>query len=259
MNQYICFLIFSFLLLACGEASGDSITNQRNTAGNTLKKTNAPQTQKVDEKSEFEKFVLNENDTLVSVDYYNSAIFWDLKYATTDNFMRRVLYDTLNVVYVQKDVALRLSKIQHYLTKENPNYHLLVYDGMRPLSVQWEMWNGLDTIPVAERGKFVSNPKNGSVHNYAAAVDITICDAKRKPLDMGAGYDDIRKVAYPIYEDSFLKLGLLSSQHIANRKLLRKVMRSEGFMNIPSEWWHFNAYSRSTVKSKYKLIRFELR
>ncbi len=197
-------------------------------------------------------------DTLIRVDYYNSGIYWDLKYATADNFMHRVLYDTLKMVYVQHELAKRLDRIQQVLTKENSNYHLLVYDGMRPLSVQWEMWNGLDTIPVADRGKFVSNPVNGSVHNYAAAVDITICDAKRKPLDMGAGYDDIRKIAYPIYEDSFHQLGLLSTQQIANRQLLRKVMRSQGFQSIPAEWWHFNAYPRALVKAKYQLILSEL-
>ena len=48
---------------------------------------------------------------------------------------------------------------------------------------------------------------NGSIHNYGAAVDLTICDGKGKPLDMGAGYDDIRKIAYPKYESQFSKYG----------------------------------------------------
>lgn len=204
------------------------------------------------------KYLLNKGDTLVCVDHFNKNIWWDLKYATKDNFMHRVLYDTLDQVYVQIDVARRLAKSQEYLTGRNANYHLFVYDGVRPLSVQWEMWNALDTIPVLERGKFVSNPRNGSVHNYGAAVDLTICDANRKPLDMGAGYDDIRKIAYPSLESEFLATGEITQQQIDNRKLLRRALKSQSFSNIPTEWWHFNAFPRPIVKSKYRLVENEL-
>lgn len=204
------------------------------------------------------KYLLNGKDTLVPVNYYNKNIFWELKYATSDNFMHRVLYDTLETVYIQKSIAQRLAKCQEKLSAENADYHLLVYDGLRPLSVQWEMWKALDTIPVSERGKFVSNPKNGSVHNYGAAVDITICDNNRKPLDMGARYDDIRKIAYPSLEAQFLASGELTTGHVSNRNLLRKVMKSQQFSNIPTEWWHFNAYSRQTSSVKYKMVTKEL-
>ncbi len=203
-------------------------------------------------------FLLNGRDTLVPVDAFNSNIYWELKYASTDNFMHRVLYDTLDKLYLQVDVVRKLSKIQEKLTSTNSNYHLLVYDGVRPLSVQWEMWNALDSIPVSRRGLFVSNPANGSVHNYGAAVDLTICDAKRVPLDMGAGYDDIRKIAYPSLEKQFLASGELTKLHVANRELLRKMMRSQNFTGIPSEWWHFNAYSRAVSKSRYGVVKYEL-
>jgi zinc D-Ala-D-Ala dipeptidase len=202
--------------------------------------------------------LVNDGDTLVRADAYNKAIYWDLKYATDDNFMHRILYDTLKTVYVQKAVAERLAKCQELLTSIDSSLHLLVYDGVRPLSVQWEMWTALDTIPAAERGKFVSNPRNGSVHNYGAAVDLTICKTDRKPLDMGAGYDDIRKIAYPSLEAQFIASGELTKKHIANRQLLRKVMRSQRFIGIPSEWWHFNAHVRAVVKAKYKIVLNEL-
>lgn len=204
-------------------------------------------------------YLLHKGDTLVAVDHFNKNIWWELKYATADNFMHRVLYDTLQTVYVQVEVARRLAKSQEFLTKKNADYHLLVYDGLRPLSVQWEMWNALDTIPVSERGKFVSNPKNGSVHNYGAAVDLTICDPNKKPLDMGAGYDDIRKIAYPSLEAEFLASGELTRQQVDNRKLLRSVLQSQGFANIPTEWWHFNAFSRPVAKRKYQIVTSELK
>lgn len=193
-------------------------------------------------------------ENLIDVQSINPTIKIEIKYATADNFMHKQLYFNINKIYLQPDVAKRISECQKFLKKLNPEYSLLVYDGVRPLSVQKAMWNALDSIPVAKRGKFVSNPANGSVHNYAAAVDLTICDKNGKPLDMGAGYDDIREIAYPSKEEYYLKQGLLKPIHIKNRKLLRKVMSSQNFKNIPTEWWHFNACSRKEAKIKYKII-----
>jgi D-alanyl-D-alanine dipeptidase len=194
-------------------------------------------------------------ESLIDIQKVDPSIRIDLKYATEDNFMKKVLYHDIHQVYLQKDVAERLAKCQSYLKKIHPDYTLLVYDGARPLHVQQQMWDGLDTIPVAERGKFVSNPANGSIHNYGAAVDLTICDENGTPLDMGAGYDDIRKIAYPSLETQFLASGELTEIHIANRKLLRKVMASQRFTNIPSEWWHFNACSRARAKELYGIVK----
>ena len=72
---------------------------------------------------------------------------------------------------------------------------------------------------------------------------------------MGAGYDDIREIAYPRLEKKFLKSGELKAFHIANRELLRKVMRSQNFTNITTEWWHFNAFSRAEAKRRYQVVQ----
>lgn len=194
---------------------------------------------------------------LIDIQSVDSSIQIDLKYASDDNFMHQQLYHSINKVYLQKEVANRLVKCQQFLSSIKPNYHLLVYDGVRPISVQQRMWDALDSIPVSRRGRFVSNPKNHSVHNYGAAVDLTIVDETNQPLDMGAEYDDIRKIAYPSMENFYLKQGELSIEQLENRQLLRKVMRHQGFTNIPSEWWHFNAYSRNEVKQKFHPIKDE--
>ncbi len=251
--------VFTLLLLlsACGESSRQEQPDHKEAELQKAFHSEEKKTPKSE--TPLKNYLINKGDTLVCVDHFNKNIWWELKYASKDNFMHRVLYDTLDKVYVQIDVARRLAKSQEYLTGRNANYHLLVYDGVRPLSVQWEMWNALDTIPVLERGKFVSNPRNGSVHNYGAAVDLTICDAKRKPLDMGAGYDDIRKIAYPSLESEFLATGEITQQQIDNRKLLRRALKSQSFSNIPTEWWHFNAFPRPIVKSKYRLVENELK
>ena len=194
---------------------------------------------------------------LIDIESLNSNIKVDLKYTSTDNFMKMKLYNRIQNAFLQKDVAERLVKCQVYLNKLNPYFHLLVYDAVRPLSVQQKMWDALDSIPFLERTKFVSNPANGSIHNYGAAVDLTICDSNGLPLDMGAGYDDIRQIAYPRLEQQFLESGELTIEQVENRKLLRKVMTSQNFSNIATEWWHFNACSKKEAKEKYTILLTE--
>lgn len=194
---------------------------------------------------------------LVDVQSINPHIFIDLKYTGADNFLKQRLYFRLNKAYLQRDIAQRLSKVQAQLEKERPGFHLLIFDALRPVSVQEKMWSALDSLPPVERAKFVSNPKNRSLHNFGAAVDISIQDANGNLLDMGAGFDDIRKIAYPNLEDSFLRAGLLSPKQLSNRVLLRRLMQSEGFRQLPTEWWHYNACSRNEAKQKYAVVLTE--
>jgi len=196
-------------------------------------------------------------NNLVDVHSLNNVIWFDLKYTTTDNFMGIKLYDRINKPYLQKDVAERLSKCQDYLSSIDSSLHLFIYDAVRPVSIQEKMWNALDSIPSKERGKYVSNPLNKSLHNFGAAVDLTICNSKRIPLDMGAGFDEFRKIAYPSMENYYLSTGELTLKQVENRKLLRKVMQSQAFRNLPTEWWHFNACSRTDAVLKYDVVETE--
>jgi D-alanyl-D-alanine dipeptidase len=190
---------------------------------------------------------------LVDIKTIIPDILIDVRYSSTNNFMKQDVYGNLNRIYLQPDVAADLKKCQATLKGIDSTLTLLVYDGVRPRSVQQIMWDILD-LPTAEKSKFVSNPKNGSVHNYGAAVDLTIAKIDGTVLDMGADYDDIRQIAYPRLEQHFLDSGLLTTQHLENRKLLRNVMKSGGFTVLPTEWWHFNRYSRARAKELYEII-----
>jgi len=247
------FVLLLMLVFACKESKqktsskkqSNDIQNQSVNGANTIDTTKVTRVSRV------------LIDSLVDIRSINPEIQVDLKYATADNFMKKRLYERLRIAYLQKDIAERLSKSQELLSSLKSGYRLLVYDAVRPVSVQQKMWDALDSIPPSERGKFVSNPQNRSLHNMGAAVDLTIIDERGIPLDMGAGYDDIRKIAYPKLEQEFLAKGQLTEKHIANRELLRKVMKSQGFLPLETEWWHFNACSRSQGKAKYKVLMEE--
>lgn len=190
---------------------------------------------------------------LVDIQAIDSTIYIDVKYSTTDNFMNMDLYGDFDKAYLQKEVAEKLTKAQQYLKEEFPNYSLLVYDGVRPRHVQQMMWDSLK-IPVHEKTKFVSNPKNGSIHNYGAAVDLTIVNENQEILDMATPYDFIGKLAYPRLEQDLLAKGEITQEQINNRALLRKVMKKAGFFGIQTEWWHFNSCSRKEAKMNYEAI-----
>ena len=194
---------------------------------------------------------------LIDVTSLNKEIQVELKYTTADNFMLMQLYTKINKAYLQKDVAERLAKVQSALSKKKPGYRLLIYDALRPVNVQRKMWNALDSIPPSRRGKFVSNPDKRSLHNMGAAVDITIIDDNGNPLDMGAGFDDIREIAYPSLEGKYLNSGELKPQQVENRLLLRRLMQEQGFRQLETEWWHFNACSRIDALKKYKVLHEE--
>lgn len=190
---------------------------------------------------------------LVNIQDIDPSILVELKYSTLDNFMEKDVYGHLGRAYLQETVAQDLSKCQSELKQRDSSLSLLIYDAVRPRSVQQYMWDILD-MPIWEKTKFVSNPANGSLHNYGCAVDLTIANQDGTPLDMGAGYDDPKKIAYPKFEQAYLDSGMLNQDQINNRQLLRDVMRAGGFWNIQTEWWHFNRYSRDKAKEMFEII-----
>jgi D-alanyl-D-alanine dipeptidase len=179
----------------------------------------------------------------------------ELKYSTTDNFFKQDVYGDLTKAFLQPEVSERLKKAQEMLQSEYPDYTLLVYDGVRPSSVQQILWDNLDK-PDSLKPLYVADPKKGSLHNFGVAVDLTIFDTKAdSTLDMGTSYDYFGYPAYPDREQQMLAEGKLANTHIANREILRKVMTENGFTGIGSEWWHFNAFSRKEAGEKFEIIK----
>ncbi len=201
--------------------------------------------------TEFEQILINAG--LINIKDIDTSIKVDLKYSTTDNFLGINMYGDFKECYLQAVVAIKLAKAQKELKDTFPDYSLIVYDAVRPRSIQKLMW---DSIKVKEkdRPKYLSNPKYGSLHNFGAAVDVSIVDESGKELDMGTPFDSFEELAYPVLEKQMLKKGLLTNKQVGNRKLLRYVMYKAGFFNIQTEWWHFNSCYRKEAREKYAMI-----
>lgn len=189
---------------------------------------------------------------LIDIKELDSTIAVRLLYATSDNFMGEVLYDDLVEAYLLPEVAEALAHANNYLKEIHSEYTLIVYDAARPMSTQQKMWNA---VKGSSKQNYVSNPsRGGGLHNYGAAVDVSILDKTGSPLPMGTSVDHLGDEAHITQEELLVKSEVITLQEKKNRILLRKAMKSAGFKALHSEWWHFNFYSREEAKQKLKLI-----
>jgi len=167
--------------------------------------------------------------------------------------MKMNMYGHLDQAYLQNDVAVKLAKAQKLLKDSLPNYSLIILDATRPVSIQQLMWDNIK-VPTKQKSKYLSNPKYGSLHNYGAAVDVSIVDANGKLLDMATPFDSFEKLAYPFYQEQYYKSGKLSKKQYQNRRLLQSLMKEAGFMGITTEWWHYNSCYRKEAKKWYPRV-----
>jgi len=180
------------------------------------------------------------------------SIIVDLKYADRDNFMGENLYRGLNRAFLVPEAAKKLVMASQILQERYPDLRILVGDAVRPRSVQKEMWRLVVNTP---QQPYVANPKLGSMHNYGAAVDVTLFNVKTgKRVDMGTPLDYFGPLAQPLLESAFLRQGKLTPSQIENRLILRNAMLDAGWYTINIEWWHFNAFPKIFIRSNYKFI-----
>lgn len=101
---------------------------------------------------------------------------------------------------------------------------------------------------------YVSSGKTGGLHNYGLALDLSLTDENGELLDMGTDFDSFERCAGEVGEADALKSGRLTQQQVDNRNKLRSIMKRAGWVTLNSEWWHFNAYTRSYTKENYQLF-----
>lgn len=191
---------------------------------------------------------------LVDVKTLDSSIAIHLVYATPYNFLGRTLYHDISHAFVIPEMGEKLKKAQKLLKSIRPDLSLLIYDAARPTSIQNEMWN---LVKGTSNTSYVANPENGrGMHNYGAAVDITLMDCTGHPLPMGSEYDYFGKEARIDDEANLLSSGRITQRELENRKLLRRVMTESGFVTCISEWWHFNHIPSARAKQELKVIDF---
>ncbi|UQD57285.1 M15 family metallopeptidase [Flavobacterium sp. K5-23] len=177
--------------------------------------------------------------TFVNLKDYSADFVYDMKYATTDNFLNAKVYDCAECYLRLKTVNALIEANKNFMDK---GYKIKLYDCYRPLDIQKKMWN------IVPNPEYVANPSKGSIHNRGGAVDITLVDREGKELDMGTPFDFFGIEASHGYLN-------LTEEVKKNRILLKNIMKRYDFNSFDSEWWHYNL--QSALKDKVSNAKWD--
>ena len=170
---------------------------------------------------------LDSHKKLVDLKKLDDEFQLDIRYASTNNFMRSKFYKNERAFF-NMSAADRLIEAKNEL--KELGYGIIIYDAYRPWFVTKMFWEG-----TPENLKhFVANPENGSSHNKGCAIDIGLYDIETgESIVMISGYDEFTERAYPNYMGG-------SKKQRDIRDMLIKVMERNDFTVYEYEWWHFN-------------------
>jgi D-alanyl-D-alanine dipeptidase len=153
--------------------------------------------------------------------------------------------DTGAYAQLRVGVVDRLLAAQELLP---PGTRLLIVEGYRPLALQRQYFDRYaDELRAAHpdwsedylhiQASRSLAPPEVAPHVCGAAVDLTLVDADGVELDMGTAVN-----ASPEESDGacYTEHPAIHPDARANRRLLGKVMRTAGFVNYPTEWWHWS-------------------
>ncbi len=172
------------------------------------------------------------DNAFVNLKNYSNDFVFDMKYATSDNFLKEKVYPCAECFLRVKTVQSLLAANKAFLDK---GFKIKLYDCYRPIAIQKQMWE------IVPNPTYVANPKKGSIHNKGGAVDITLVDSLGVELNMGTKFDFFGEEASHNYSN-------LSEEILANRKFLKQIMLQHNFKSFDSEWWHYNLNNSSADK-----------
>jgi D-alanyl-D-alanine dipeptidase len=148
-------------------------------------------------------------------------------------------------VTARRTVAEKLVQAQQSLPH---GLRFLIKEVYRPLSVQQASFENYSaTLQQAhlewaieqvhqEASKYVA-PVAVAPHSTGGAVDLTLIDAEGQEVDMGTPFN-----ASPFFtqQATYTDASNISAEARAYRDLFGQVLRSVGFVNYPTEWWHWS-------------------
>jgi zinc D-Ala-D-Ala dipeptidase len=167
---------------------------------------------------------------LVDVRSVDSTIQVDARYATPANFTGAPLpgYEAPRAL-LRREAAAALARVQRRL--RTGDLGLRVFDGYRPVRATQAMvaWaERTDRRVLLDSGYIARRSR----HNLGVAVDLTLVDlVTGTEVPMGTPFDTFTEAAHTANAEGRV---------LRYRRLLVRVMESEGFTNYEREWWHFS-------------------
>lgn len=179
--------------------------------------------------------ISDNGETLVDLRKQENIMIDDRKSGDSDSYC-----------FVRQSIADKLKKA----TKElQPNIRFLVIEGYRPISLQKEYFDWysselkklhpkwLSDKIYEEASKYVAPPETIPPHSTGGAIDLTLALADGKELDMGTQLNaDPEESQNACFTDA----KNISEKAKRNRDILITAMAKGGFINYPTEWWHWS-------------------
>ncbi len=177
----------------------------------------------------------------------------ELKYATKDNFVGRIIAgyhdEVQNCALLTPKAAEALCQVQNFLNQSQQG--LLIYDAYRPrravldfiawsklppgssheLAQKTKHYPQIEKLELFELG-YLSADSN---HSYGRTVDLVLTDANDNALDMGAPFDYM-----DVKSHHSATASLVGEQAYKNRQILLQAMRKFGFEENEKEFWHYH-------------------
>lgn len=150
-----------------------------------------------------------------------------------------------HISFVRKSVAEMLVEAQKLLPKE---YKLMIKEGHRDVQTQTEIFNEYkdflkNKFPKLSEEEiykkvsiYVAPPEIIPPHSTGGAVDLTLMTEKSKEIYMGTEFNaDPEQSDFSNYTNAPIPEDIKEK-----RKLLKNAMEGVGFVNYPTEWWHWS-------------------
>lgn len=147
-------------------------------------------------------------------------------------------------VYVRKALAERLASAQEALPA---GYAFMVYEGLRPQHLQElyfetyraDLLTSDPTLSDDECFRLTSRftcPPDIAPHVSGAALDLTLCDGNGNELDLGTPINATPETS----RGACYTAAAVDDSARRNRDVMGTALRSAGFVNYPTEWWHWS-------------------
>lgn len=153
---------------------------------------------------------------------------------------------------LRKTVFEKLCQVQASLPHQ---WRIRLYEGFRSISVQQtlfeeeqqrvrERYPHLSEKQVFQEATRMASPtinadgsQNTPAHNTGGAVDIEIITPDGELVDMGMAVKDWCHIDPALSLTDCTSISATAKHH---RKILLDLMHAQGFVNYPTEWWHFS-------------------
>lgn len=150
-----------------------------------------------------------------------------------------------SISHARKIVGEKLVRAQSLLPD---GIKLLVKECYRPMWVQKSFWDGYTSFlkkkfpdwseqEIYNECSKLNAPLDVAPHTTGGAVDLTLMDSNGQWLDMGTEFN-----AEPIKTENatYTAAPNISDEAKSNRRMLSDAMLASGFVNYPTEWWHWS-------------------